>query len=82
MYIAKYFEVTQKDMCNQMIYYFFVHNFRKYWYTAYRQLTRWCWEALGLHNRKVLPSCAVTKIRTEFPSPSDEYTGFANAPLD
>ena len=40
---------------------------------AYRQLTSWCWGWLGKNVRVVLPSCAVTAIRTKFPSAS--YAG-------
>lgn len=47
---------------------------RKYRYTAYRQLTRWCWGWLGRSVRVVLLACAVNKIRETFPS--DTYTGF------
>ncbi len=43
---------------------------------AYQQLTRWCWQWLGRDIRVVLPSCAVTKIRSVFPSTTGEYTGF------
>ena len=48
--------------------------YRKYRYTSYRQLTRWCWGWLGKDIRVVLPSCAVVKIREKFPSES--YGGF------
>lgn len=41
---------------------------------AYRQFTGWCWGWLGKHVRVTLPSCAVCKIRDQFPSSS--YTGF------
>ena len=44
---------------------------------AYRQLVRWCWQVLGKEIRVVLPSCAVVKIRTQYPSPADQgYEGF------
>ena len=46
---------------------------RKLRYLAYRQLVWWGWNHLGRHRRVVLPSCAVKRIRDEFPS--DEYTG-------
>ena len=51
------------------------HTNRRYRFTAYRQLTRWCWGWLGREIRVVLPSCAVKKIRNTFPSSS--YTGFS-----
>ena len=47
---------------------------RKYRYTAYRQLVRWCYRYLGKQIRVVLPSCAVNRIRAEFTS--DIYHGF------
>ena len=47
---------------------------RQYRYIAYRQLTTWCWGYLGKHQRVVLPSCAVNKIREAFPS--DGYNKF------
>ena len=36
------------------------------------------WQYLGRHRHMVLPSSAVSKIRTEFPS--YEYTGYQDAP--
>ncbi|KAJ8027942.1 P2X purinoceptor 7 [Holothuria leucospilota] len=47
----------------------------QYRYIAYRQLVRWCWGFLGRHVRVILPSCAVQRIRAEFPA-DGEYTGF------
>ncbi len=44
-------------------------------YTAYRQLTRWCWRYLGKKVRVPLPACAVTRIREVYPSDGD-YVGF------
>ncbi|XP_065899014.1 uncharacterized protein [Dysidea avara] len=46
---------------------------RKFRFLAYRQLVWWGWGYLGRHRRVVLPSCAVSRIRSEFPS--DDYTG-------
>ncbi|KAL5020317.1 hypothetical protein ScPMuIL_003209 [Solemya velum] len=48
-----------------------------YRHIAYRRFTRWIWHRLGKGRRKVIPSCAVTKIREAFPS--EEYTGFKYA---
>ena len=45
----------------------------------YTQLTRWCRCYLGKAVRVPLPSCAVTKIRTTFPS--DDFCGFKQAPV-
>lgn len=49
---------------------------RQYRFMAYRQLTGWCWGWLGRRVRVTLPSCAVNKIRTKFPSADANYTGF------
>ncbi|XP_045179120.1 uncharacterized protein LOC123538801 [Mercenaria mercenaria] len=48
-----------------------------YRYVAYRRLARWIWHRLAKHDRRVLPSCAVTAIRANFPS--EEYTGYRYA---
>ncbi|XP_053409100.1 P2X purinoceptor 7-like [Mercenaria mercenaria] len=48
-----------------------------YRYVAYRRLARWIWHRLTKHYRRVLPSCAVTAIRANFPS--EEYTGYRYA---
>ena len=58
----------------------FLSILRKFRYLAYRQLTWWGWQHLGRHRRVVLPSCAVAKIREEFPSASEEYTGHQYPP--
>ncbi|KAJ8353476.1 hypothetical protein SKAU_G00210430 [Synaphobranchus kaupii] len=47
-----------------------------YRHMAYRNVVRWCWGHLGQQIRVVIPSCAVTRIRTEFPEESGTYTGF------
>ncbi|PIK40840.1 putative P2X purinoceptor 7-like [Apostichopus japonicus] len=46
----------------------------RYRYIAYRQLVRWNYGYLGKHNRVILPSCAVMKIRQTFPA--ELYAGF------
>ena len=51
---------------------------RRFRYLAYRQLVWWGWQCLGRHRRVVLPSCAVSKVRSEFPS--EEYTGYQDPP--
>lgn len=53
--------------------------FRKYRHSAYRQFTRWIWGYLGVGIRKVIPSCAVHRIRKTFPS--ENYQGFQYPPL-
>jgi len=46
----------------------------RYRYCAYRHLVRWCWGYIGKHHRVVLPACAVSAIRLQFPA--DSYAGF------
>ena len=46
----------------------YVMRFMTYW-----QLTGWCWGWLGRTMRVTLPSCAVNKIRTKFPSSDGNY---------
>ncbi|XP_069108912.1 uncharacterized protein [Argopecten irradians] len=53
---------------------------KRYRYTAYRQLVRWCWGFLGKNVRVPLPSCAVNLIRSTFPADDDVYTGFNYSP--
>lgn len=48
-------------------------------YISYRRLVRWIFKKLGQKNRKRLPACAVKAIRENFPSESNEYTGFKYA---
>ena len=45
-----------------------------YRYLAYRRFVYLVWRRLGRKNRRVLPSCVVTKIRERFPS--EQYCGF------
>jgi hypothetical protein len=40
---------------------------RRYRYTCYRQVTRWCWEVLGREIRVVLSACAERKNCAQFP---------------
>ena len=56
----------------------FPFQYRRFRYLAYRQFVWWGWQYLGRHRRVVLPSCAVARIRSEFPS--DEYTGHQDPP--
>ena len=53
---------------------------RLYRYISYRQFVRWIWHYLGTHQRKILPACVVSKIRSTFPS--EEYTGFKYPKID
>ena len=46
---------------------------------AYRRFVRWIFGWLGKKNRKVVPACAVSKIRSQFPeAPPKTYTGFVH----
>ncbi|XP_064471498.1 P2X purinoceptor 7-like [Ornithodoros turicata] len=48
-------------------------------YIAYRQFIFWIYHRLGEGNRVVIPSCAIRRIRDEFPSEDGDYTGFRHA---
>ena len=37
---------------------------------------------LGRRIRRVIPACAVTKIRNVYPEPSGIYTGFEDVDID
>ena len=45
---------------------------------AYKQFVYWIngWVPLGKHNRKIIPSCVIRKIREEYPKADNNYTGF------
>ena len=47
-------------------------------HVAYRQLARFLFGVVGRDNRYILPSCAVSIIRTTYPTDNNEndYTGF------
>ena len=53
---------------------------KKYRHIAYLQYVKWIHGYVGKQIRVVLPSCAVSCIRTHFPSPGDEehfnFVGF------
>ncbi|KAJ8048794.1 P2X purinoceptor 7 [Holothuria leucospilota] len=49
---------------------------KTYRYAAYRMFTYWVHGKLGQGVRKVVPACAVSKIRETFPDPNGVYVGF------
>lgn len=54
-------------------------NHKRLRHVAYRQLARFLFGIVGKHNRYVLPSRAVSKIRETFPAPDQVYTQFETA---
>lgn len=56
---------NEKTMCST-IHSCILFN-RKYRYISCSELAHWLWGYMDLNNRKVLPACAVTKIRETFP---------------
>eukprot|EP00112_Aurelia_sp_Birch-Aquarium-sp1_P017037 Seg3914.1 transcript_id=Seg3914.1/GoldUCD/mRNA.D3Y31 product="hypothetical protein" protein_id=Seg3914.1/GoldUCD/D3Y31 len=50
-----------------------MNAFRK---AAYRQFALWKFGHLGRGNRRILPSCVLTTIRSFYPSPTGQYMGF------
>nr|ACJ68410.1 nanor b [Danio rerio] len=52
-----------------------------YRHVAYRNIVWWCWGYLGREIRVVIPSCAVTRIRQEFPDENENYTGYLPRPM-
>ncbi|KAL7388664.1 hypothetical protein ABVT39_018700 [Epinephelus coioides] len=49
---------------------------------AYHQFTWWMHGWLGKRICRVIPSCAVAKIRNVYPEPSGIYTGFQEVDID
>jgi len=47
---------------------------KRYRYTAYRNVVRWCWGYIGKEVRVILPACVVVAVRSKFPS--ETYAGF------
>ena len=52
---------------------FSMESFRK---AGYRQFALWRYGKLGRGNRKVIPACAVCRIRAQYPAPDGRYMGF------
>lgn len=50
--------------------------FRSYRYASYRQFTWWIHGWLGKKIHRVIPSCAVSKIRGTFPEEDGVYVGY------
>ncbi len=57
------------------------HN-RQARHTAYRCFILWQYNRLGAGVRRVIPSCVVLKIRSTYPDPFNQYTGFRRDRLD
>ena len=58
-----------------------IHN-NSYRFAGYKQYTLWAHGKLGKSVRKVIPSCALWKIRKKFPSATNEYVPFSEGKLD
>lgn len=52
--------------------------FRSLRWAAYRQFTWWIHGYLGRRVRRVIPACAVSKIRKTFPAPDGQYEPYAS----
>lgn len=69
-------ELAMRNNADHLHYPFDPSNPACWRFTAYRQYCLWAWGKLGKHNRKVIPSCIVCRIRDRFPDPNGNYTGF------
>ena len=49
---------------------------RTYRYASYRQFTWWIHDRLGCHVRRVMQSCAISRIRVEFEEDAGNYSVF------
>ncbi|KAL3842816.1 hypothetical protein ACJMK2_020800 [Sinanodonta woodiana] len=53
-----------------------VRNGERTTHITYRQFVSWIWHHLGKGNRRILPSCVISKVRDTFPDPLSYYVGF------
>ena len=51
-------------------------------YAAYKQFIWWVFKSLGKRNRRVIPSCALWRIRKLYPEPNREYTLYSEGRRD
>ena len=54
---------TQNFQSIHCLFFILLYFHRRYRYTGYRQLVRWCWGRLGKKIRVPLPSCCMKKIQ-------------------
>lgn len=57
-------------------------SIRSYRFAGYKQYTFWVHNHLGKGVRKVIPSCAVWKIRTKYKAVDNEYVPFMESKED
>ena len=71
-------DISYTEMiCNQTLFYC-----RAMRYAAYKAYTWWIHNRLGKGVRKVIPSCALWKIRNKYPSPDNLYTPFMESKIE
>ena len=51
-------------------------------YAAYKQFIWWVFTYQSKGNRRVIPSCALWKIRNCFPEPNSEYVNYSEGKKD
>ena len=51
-------------------------------YAAYKQFIWWVFKSVGKGNRRVIPSCALWRIRKLYPEPNREYTLYSEGRRD
>ena len=71
----KFFELAIRARCDIRVepLDFSMSSFCK---AAYRQFILWEHGYLGKGNRRIIPSCAVKKVREQYPAPDNVYMGF------